>query len=49
MPHVMVRMLRTGRLAMAGPVAEQRRRLLDLTQLLDLLPTAAGIDAARNL
>ncbi|MFD3328018.1 STAS domain-containing protein [Streptomyces sp. NPDC058701] len=49
MLNLMVRVLRTGRLVVAGPVPPRLGRLLDLTQVRDLLPTADGIDAARSL
>ncbi|MFD3682816.1 STAS domain-containing protein [Streptomyces sp. NPDC058613] len=49
MLNLMVRMLRTGRLVVAGPVPPRLGRLLDLTQVRAVLPTADGIDAARTL
>lgn len=49
MLNLMVRMLRTGRLIAAGPVPPRLGRLLDLTQLRAVLPTADSIDAARTL
>ncbi|MCY0945777.1 MULTISPECIES: STAS domain-containing protein [Streptomyces] len=49
MLNLMVRMLRTGRLVLAGPVPPRLGRLLDLTQARDLFPTADGIEAARTL
>ncbi len=47
--NLMVRVLRTGRLVVAGPVPPRLGRLLDLTQVRGLLPTTDGIDAARSL
>ncbi|MFD3330997.1 hypothetical protein [Streptomyces sp. NPDC058701] len=47
MLNLLVRMLHTGRLV--SPVPVQLGRLLDLTQVRDLLPTADGIDAARTV
>ncbi|MFD3679166.1 STAS domain-containing protein [Streptomyces sp. NPDC058613] len=49
MLNLMVRMLHTGRLVLAGPVPEQLGWLLDLTQVRAVLPTADGIEAARAL
>ncbi|MFD3544840.1 hypothetical protein ACFWUW_04325 [Streptomyces sp. NPDC058655] len=43
----MVRMLRTGRLAVAGSAPPGRGRLLDLSQARKV-PTADGIDAVRT-
>ncbi|MFD3761471.1 STAS domain-containing protein [Streptomyces sp. NPDC058622] len=47
--NLLVRMLHTGRLVVAGPVPLQLGRLLDLTQVRGVLPTADGIAAARTL
>ncbi|WP_079407421.1 STAS domain-containing protein [Streptomyces sp. 3211] len=49
MLNLMMIMLRTGRLVLAGPVPPRLGRVLDLTQARELFPTAAGIDAARSL
>ncbi|MFF3215540.1 STAS domain-containing protein [Streptomyces sp. NPDC002886] len=50
MLNLMVRMLHTDRLVVAGPVPEQLGRLLDLTQVRGILRiTDDGIDAARTL
>ncbi|MFD3544842.1 STAS domain-containing protein [Streptomyces sp. NPDC058655] len=49
MLNLMIRMLRTGCLVVAGPVPPRLGRLLDLTQVRAVLPTADGIDAARAL
>ncbi|MFF3017200.1 STAS domain-containing protein [Streptomyces sp. NPDC057939] len=49
MLNLLIRMLRTGRLVVAGPVPPRLERLLELTQVRDLLPTAEGIAAARAL
>lgn len=49
MLNLMVRMLHTGRLVVAGPVPVQLGRLLDFTQVRDLLRTTDGIEAARTL
>ncbi|MFJ3841884.1 hypothetical protein ACIPY6_41185 [Streptomyces sp. NPDC090054] len=49
MLNLLIRMLRTGRLVVAGPLPPQPGRLLDLTEVRDLLPTANGIQAARTL
>ncbi|MFF4321255.1 STAS domain-containing protein [Streptomyces sp. NPDC001568] len=47
--NLLIRMLHTGRLVLAGPVPPRLGRLLDLTQVRDLLPSADGIAAARTL
>ncbi|MFD3781732.1 STAS domain-containing protein [Streptomyces sp. NPDC058612] len=49
MLNLMVRVLRTGRLVVAGPVPPRLGRPLDLTQVRAVLPTADGIEAARTL
>ncbi|MFD3940765.1 STAS domain-containing protein [Streptomyces sp. NPDC058611] len=49
MLNLIIRILRTGRLVMAGPVPPQLGWLLDLTQVRAVLPTADGIEAARAL
>ncbi|MFD9359971.1 STAS domain-containing protein [Streptomyces sp. NPDC060031] len=46
---LMLHLLRTGRLVLAGPVPPRLDRLLDLTETRDLFPTADGIEAARIL
>ncbi|MGW2586349.1 STAS domain-containing protein [Streptomyces virginiae] len=49
MLNLMVRLLRSGRLVLAGPVPHQLDRLLELTQARDLFPTAESVAAARTL
>ncbi|MER6639682.1 hypothetical protein ABT285_29620 [Streptomyces microflavus] len=49
MLHLIIHMLHTGPLVLAGPVPLQLGRILDLTKLRDVLPTADGIDVARTL
>ncbi|MFD3762624.1 STAS domain-containing protein [Streptomyces sp. NPDC058622] len=49
MLNLMVRMLRTGRLVVSGPVPARLGRVLVLAEVRGLFPTADGIDAARAL
>ncbi|MFF3431386.1 STAS domain-containing protein [Streptomyces sp. NPDC002602] len=47
--NVMLLLLRTGRLVLAGPIPAQLARLLDLTGAGELFPTAGTVEAARVL
>ncbi|MFD9305423.1 STAS domain-containing protein [Streptomyces sp. NPDC060048] len=49
MLNLMLILLRTGRLILAGPVPTRLGRLLDLTGAREVFPTADGIEAARTL
>lgn len=49
MLNLMLIVLRSGRLVLAGPQPAQLGRLLDLTAVRTLFPAAAGIEAARVL
>ncbi|MEU9415905.1 STAS domain-containing protein [Streptomyces sp. NPDC048272] len=49
MLNVMILLLRTGRLVLAGTVPAQLGRLLDITQARPLFTTADTIEAARAL
>lgn len=49
MLNLMLRLRRTGRLVLVGPVPPRMGRLLDLTGTSALFPTAEGVEAARLL
>ncbi|MEU9234050.1 STAS domain-containing protein [Streptomyces subrutilus] len=49
MLNLMLRLLRTERLVLAGPLPAPLRRLLELTQVLELFPVADSVTAARAL
>ncbi|MER6522053.1 STAS domain-containing protein [Streptomyces sp. NPDC001553] len=49
MLNVMILLLNTGRLVLAGTVPPQLGRLLDVTQAGQLFTTADTVEAARNL
>lgn len=49
MLNVMILVLNTGRLVLAGTVPAQLGRLLDITQARPLFPTADTVEAARVL
>lgn len=49
MLNVMILLLRTGRLVLAGTVPPQLGRLLDVTQAGQLFTTADTVEAARGL
>ncbi|MET9468005.1 STAS domain-containing protein [Streptomyces sp. NPDC006544] len=49
MLNLMLLLLRSGRLVLAGPVPAQLDRLMEITQSRSLFTTADGVEAARAL
>ncbi|MGW7065082.1 STAS domain-containing protein [Streptomyces sp. NPDC054904] len=49
MLNLMLLVLRSGRLVLAGPVPDRLGRLLDVTETRALFTTADGVEAAREL
>ncbi|MFH8894218.1 hypothetical protein [Streptomyces sp. NPDC017949] len=47
MLNLMLLLLRSGRLVLAGPVPDRLGRLLDVTEARALFTTADGVEAAR--